>query len=130
LAVVDYVQPEVVTTLIPIAAKIAVVLHQHKGRVVLTDLLDFAVARIVGVRDVLEIRDLDHVAHNERATAAGVHCRNLLLPLRVETRGSQTSTIEELVDELRIANRVWISLQKGSTLHPLISERLSIRLQI
>src|SRR5207249_3728220 len=49
LAVVDYVQPEVEAALIQIAAEIAEVLHQHKSWVVLADLLEFAVTRIVCV---------------------------------------------------------------------------------
>src|SRR5437899_581102 len=42
LAVLDYVQPEVVAALVYVAMQVAEVLNQHKGRIVLTDLLDFA----------------------------------------------------------------------------------------
>ena len=130
LAVVDDVQPKVVAVLIHIAAEIAEVLHQHKSRVVLAHRLEFAVTRIVGIWNVLEIRNLDHVAQNERAAAAGVHRENFLLPLRVVDRSSQTSGIKQLVDHLCVAHRDWISRAKCGMLHPLIGESLFVRFQI
>ena len=129
LAVVPDVQPKIVTTLIAIASQVTEVLHQNERRVVLTGLLDLAVARNVRIRNVLEIRDLNHVAHNQRAAAARVHGSNLLLSLEVVGRTGQACCIKELVDELRVAYRVWISCQKCRTLHPLISESLFVRFQ-
>src|SRR5213075_2915505 len=72
-AVVDYIQPEVVATLVHVAAEIAEVLHQDKGRVVLTDLLDFRVTRIARIRWVFQVRNFDHIAQDESATATGIH---------------------------------------------------------
>src|SRR5438132_646946 len=66
---------------------------------------------------------------SERAIA-GVHCQNLLLPLRVVARRSQTRGIKQLIDDLGIAHGDGISGDKSGTLHPLVSERLLARFEI